>query len=157
MLFKIRCNPVHPLCGAPLAPNVPVWVTRGTLVAHRCIHVPRRCRTSQYLKTFKPISVSLWNDFEDPVFDGVGRRVTRAGPMLFYWPTCSLIFVFYCFPSLFFVPIGWYCGAGVFELIWCNISPNLLIIYGISILVVRYLNSVQQKKNVLYVHNSVYI
>ena len=30
-----------------------------------------------------PISVSLWNDLADPVFDGVGLAVSRAGPILF--------------------------------------------------------------------------
>ena len=28
MLYKIRCNPLHPLCGAVPVPHVPVWVTR---------------------------------------------------------------------------------------------------------------------------------
>ena len=31
-----------------------------------------RCRTSQYHRTFVPLSVSLSNDLSDPVFDGVG-------------------------------------------------------------------------------------
>ena len=35
MLYKIRCNPVHPFNGALPGPNVPVRVTRGALVAHR--------------------------------------------------------------------------------------------------------------------------
>ena len=35
MLNKIRCNPKHPLCGALPVPYVPVWVTRGALIAHR--------------------------------------------------------------------------------------------------------------------------
>ena len=34
MLYKIRCNPVHPLNGALPGPYVPVLVTRGALVAH---------------------------------------------------------------------------------------------------------------------------
>ena len=29
MLYKIRCNPKHQLCGALPVPYVPVWVTRG--------------------------------------------------------------------------------------------------------------------------------
>ena len=44
-------------------------------------------------------------------------RVSRAGPMPFYWPSCLVHFVFYCFSFLFFPSIGWYCGAGVFGLI----------------------------------------
>ena len=72
MLCKIRCNPMHPLCGALLVPYVPVRVTRCTLIQHRITYSPPRCRTSQYRRTFIPLSVSLWNDLVDPVFDGVG-------------------------------------------------------------------------------------
>ena len=72
MLYKIRCNPKHPLSGALPGPYVPVRITRGALVAHRFSYAPPRCRTSQYPRTFVPFSVSLWNDLCDPVFDGVG-------------------------------------------------------------------------------------
>ena len=72
MLYKIRCNPKHPLCGALPVPYVPVRVTRGALIAHRYTYAPPRCRTSQFRRTFIPLSVSLWNDLVDPVFDGVG-------------------------------------------------------------------------------------
>ena len=51
---------------------VPVRVTRGAVIAHRYTYTPPRCRTSQYRLTFIPLSVSLWNDLSDPVFDGVG-------------------------------------------------------------------------------------
>ena len=53
-------------------PYVPASVTRGALVAHRHSFAPPRCRTSQYRRTFVFLSVSLWNDLSDPVFDGVG-------------------------------------------------------------------------------------
>ena len=69
MLYKIRCNPMHPICGAL---PVPVRVTRGAVIAHRFTYPPPSCRTSQYHRTFIPLSISLWNDFSDPVFDGVG-------------------------------------------------------------------------------------
>ena len=72
MLFKIKSNPMHPLSGALPVPYVPASVTRGALVAHRHSFTPSRCRTSQYRKTFVSLSVSLWNDLSDPVFDGVG-------------------------------------------------------------------------------------
>ena len=71
MLYKIRCNQVHPLNGALPGPYVPAWVTRGALVAHRYTCAPPRCRTLQYSRTFIPF-VSLWNDLANPVFDGVG-------------------------------------------------------------------------------------
>ena len=60
---------MHPLYGAL---HVPVWVTRGAVIAHRYTYVPPCCRTSQYRWTFVPFSVSLWNNLSDPVFDGVG-------------------------------------------------------------------------------------
>ena len=41
MLYRIRCNPMHPLDGDLPAPHVPVWVTRGALVAHRYTYCMR--------------------------------------------------------------------------------------------------------------------
>ena len=49
MLYKIRCNPMHPLNGALLGPCMPVRVTCGALVAQRFTYAPPRCRTSQFL------------------------------------------------------------------------------------------------------------
>ena len=92
MLYKIRCNPTHPLCGALPVPYVPVRVTRGAVIAHRFTYVTPCCRTSQYHRTFIPLSVSLWNDLSDPVCDGVGLAGFKSRPMPFYWPSCSLTF-----------------------------------------------------------------
>ena len=72
MLYKIRCNPVHPLYGALPGPYVPVRVTRGALVAHQYTYAPPRCRILQYSRTFIPFSVSLWNDLANLVFVSVG-------------------------------------------------------------------------------------
>ena len=72
MLFTIKSNPMHPLSGALPWPFVPARVTRGALVAHRHSFAPPRCRTSQYRRSPVPLSVSLWNDLSDPVFDSVG-------------------------------------------------------------------------------------
>ena len=72
MLYKIRCNPLHPLNGALPGPYVPARVTRGALVAHRYTYAPPRYRTFQYSRTFIPFSVSFWNDLANPVFDSVG-------------------------------------------------------------------------------------
>ena len=72
MLYKIRCKQVHPLCGALSVVYVPVRVTGGTLIAHQYTYAPPRCRTLQYRRTFIALSVGLWNDLVDPVFDGVG-------------------------------------------------------------------------------------
>ena len=73
MLYKIRCNSVHPLNGALPGPYVPVGFTRGALIAHRYSSAPTRCRTLQNSRTFIPFSVSLWNDLANPVFDGVAQ------------------------------------------------------------------------------------
>ena len=72
MLYKIRCNLVHPLNGALPGPHLPTRVTLGALVAHRYTYAPPRCRTLRYSKTFIPFAVSLWNGLANPVFDGVG-------------------------------------------------------------------------------------
>ena len=45
MLYKIRCNPMHPLYGALPVPYVPVRVTCGAVIAHRYSYVSSRCRT----------------------------------------------------------------------------------------------------------------
>ena len=45
MLYKIRCNPMHPLNDALPGPYVPVRVTHSALVAHCCTYAPPRCRT----------------------------------------------------------------------------------------------------------------
>ena len=72
MLFRIKSNPMHPLSGALTLQYELFRVTRGALVAHRHSFAPPRCRTSQYHRSFVLLSVSLWNDLSDPVFDGVG-------------------------------------------------------------------------------------
>ena len=66
-------------------PYVKARVTRGALVAHRHSFSPPRCRTSQHRRSFLPVSVSLWNDLSDPVFDGVGLAAfkSRANAFLF--------------------------------------------------------------------------
>ena len=71
MLFKIKSNPMNSLSGALPLPYVPARVTRGALVADRHSFEPPRCRISQYLRSFVPLSVSRWHDLCDPVFDGV--------------------------------------------------------------------------------------
>ena len=72
MLYKIRCNPMHPLYGALPVPYVPVRVTRGAVITPRYTYAPPRCRTSQDRRTFIQLSVALWNDLSDSVFEGVG-------------------------------------------------------------------------------------
>ena len=88
MLYKIRCNPVHPLNGA-----LP-------LVAHRYAYAPPRCRTSQHRVTFIPLSVYLWIDLDNPAFDGVLLAGFKSMPKLLYWPKLlyrnySLLLIFH--------------------------------------------------------------
>ena len=72
MLYKIRCDPVHPLNGAIPGSFVPVRVTSGALVAHR-YYAPPRCRTSKYRRIFILLTMSLWTILLTLyVFDGVG-------------------------------------------------------------------------------------
>ena len=78
MLFKIESNPMHPLSGALPLPYMPAHFTHGALVAHRQSFAPPHCRTSQYRRTFVPLSVSLWNDLSDPVFDGVEQACFKS-------------------------------------------------------------------------------
>ena len=114
MLYMIRCYPMYPLNGALPGPHVPVRVTRGALIAHRYICVPPYCRTSQYLMTFILLSVSFWNDLSGPVFDGLGQAGFKSrAQCVFIGLSCSIpTIVFYCFLFLFFLSIGWHCGAG---------------------------------------------
>ena len=69
---------MHPLSGDLPLQYVPARVTRGALVAHSHSFAPPRCRTSQYRRTFLPISASFWKDFSDPVFDGVGLEGSKS-------------------------------------------------------------------------------
>ena len=79
MLYKFRCNPMQPLNDALPGQCEPERVTRGAVVAHRYTYAPPRCRTSRHRRTFVPLSVSLWYDLADPVFDGVGLAGFKSG------------------------------------------------------------------------------
>ena len=72
MLYKIRCSPMQPVYGDLPDPHVSVHVTCSAVIACQYTCVPHRCRTVQYYRSFIPLSVSLWNDLDNSVFDGVG-------------------------------------------------------------------------------------
>ena len=93
MLYKIRCNPVHPIYGALPGPYVTAQVTRSALVAHQYTYAPPRCRTLQYSRTFILFSVSLWNDLADPVFDGVALAGFKSRANASYCP--KLLYPYY--------------------------------------------------------------
>ena len=129
MLYNIRCKAMHPLNGALHGQYVPVrvyavlWSHIGTLM-HRLAAEPRS--TAGLLFPSRcPCGMMLLASYS-MVWDW---RVSRAGPMLFYWP--KMLYPFYnlllFFPSLL-LSIGWYCDAGVFGLIGCiSLSLSLAL------------------------------
>ena len=121
---------MHPLNDALPGPSVPGRVTRGAKVAHRYTYTPPRCRTLQYLRTFVPSHCPSWMILLTPCSLLWDWRVSRAWPMFFYWPKLLdpyYILLFFPF-DLFFLSIGWYCGAGVFGLIGCiSLSLSLAL------------------------------
>ena len=130
MLYKIMCNPVHTLNGALPLPYVIVRVTRGGLIAYRYTYAPLRCRTSQYGRTFIPLAVSLLNDLANPVFDGVRLSGFKSSANAFLLAYAALFLLEFStvFQFLFFLSIGWYCGARVFGLIGCiSLSHSLAL------------------------------
>ena len=87
MLYKIKCNPMHPRHGALLVPFVPLRGTRGALVARYFLK-----KLSQYCRTFIP---SKYHCGVGLCFYSMARdwRVIRAGPMLFYWIRLLALFL----------------------------------------------------------------
>ena len=105
MLYKIRCNPVHPLNGALPGPYVPARVTRGALVA---IDTLMHCLAAEPCSTVGllfhsrcPSGTILLIPFL-MVWDW---RVSRAGPMLLYCP--KLLYPYYSL--LLFLPFSSFC------------------------------------------------
>ena len=117
---------MHPLSGALPLPYVPALVTRGALVAHRQSFAPPRCRTSQYRRTFVPLSVvSLWNDLSDPVFDGVGLAgfKSRTNAFLLAWSAISFLSPTILSSSSFHGLVVW--GWGLWTDRVFSLSPSL--------------------------------
>ena len=112
MLYTIRCNPMHPLQGALPVPYVLVQVARGAVIAYRYTYTPPRCRTSQYRRTFIVLSVSLWTDLSDPVFDGVGLASFKSRANAFI---LSYLLVTFLSPTVFPFSyfILWVCIVGL--------------------------------------------
>ena len=90
---------MHPLNGALPGPYLLARVTRGVQVANQYTYAPTHCRTSQYRRTFIPLSVSLWNDLADPYSIVWDCRVSRARAMfILIGLSCSIpTSVFYYF------------------------------------------------------------
>ena len=99
-----------------------LWSHIGTLM-HRLAAEP--CSTAGLLFHFRCPSGTILLTLYSMVWDW---RVSRAGPMLLYWP--KLLYPYYSFSiSLLSVyTVGWYCGAGVFLLIFCiSLSLSLAL------------------------------
>ena len=120
MAYKIRCKAVHPVNGAlpgPLCTNAGYTLCSGLPSVHLCAASLQNLAVQQ---DFYALSVSLWNVLAYPVFDGVGLAGFKSRANVFFIGlSCSIPTIdFYYFSLLFFLSIGWYCGAGVFGLIW---------------------------------------
>ena len=104
---------MHPLYGALPVPYVPVWVTHGAVIAHQYIYAPPSCRTSQYRRTFIPLSVFLWNNLSDPVFNGVGLAGYKSRANAFLLASCYLTFCLLFSLSLlsFYGSVLWGLGS----------------------------------------------
>ena len=128
MLYMIRCNPIHPLYGALPILYVPVRLAPDALVANRYTYASSRCKTSLFSRTFIPVSVSLWNDLADDVFDGAELAVVKSRTNAFLLACAApSLYVFNCFlsPLLgryfrgFVMPGLEYCFA-----VWCSAADT---------------------------------
>ena len=121
MLYKVRCNLMHPLYGALPCSAVcfsavytqwMIWVHIGILMA-----------SSQQNLTVPHIFYSPLSTYVElsccPCISWCGTGGFLE--WIFIGLSCSL-------PSLFFLSVGWYCGAGDFWLIVCqSLSPGLAL------------------------------
>ena len=129
LLYKIRCNPMHPLSDALPGPYLPVRVTRRALVAHRFTYAPPRCRTSQYHSTFvfsqRPSGTILLTPYS-MVWDW---RVSRPGQCFFIGLSCSIPTIVFYYFSISLLPVyrlvlwGW--GFGLIGCISLSLSLAL--------------------------------
>ena len=90
----------------------------SSLVANRYTYAPPDCRTLQHCRTLFPCQCISGMILLTPCSMVWDWRVLRAGPMPFYWPSCSLTFCLLLF-SISLLSLGWCCGVGVFGLIGC--------------------------------------
>ena len=72
---------------------VPDRVTGGAVISHRFTYALPSCRTSQHCRTFISLSVSLWNDLGDSVFDGVGVAGFKSRANAFFFSLLLALFL----------------------------------------------------------------
>ena len=99
MLYRMRCNPVHPLNGALRGPYVPARVTRGALVAHRYTYAPPRWRTLQYSRILFSSRCPSGTILLTPYSMVWDWRVSRAGQ-------CFFIGLSYSIPTIVFYSLS---------------------------------------------------
>ena len=108
MQYKISCNPMHRHYGALSVPYVPMRVARGALGTHGILmrHVAAEPRSTSPQNLAVPqdlyfLSMSLWTDLADPVFDGVGLVgfKNRANAFLLALAAISLFSTIFHFSS----------------------------------------------------------
>ena len=108
---------MHSLSGALNLMYVPARVICGASVAHMHSFVllicrtKTKCRTFQYNRTLVSLSVSLWNNPSETVFDGV----VLAG----FKSNHNLIFLFVSYYFLFFF-FPWVGCMGLDTLSWLD-------------------------------------
>ena len=105
LLYKIRCNPMHPLNDALPGPYVPVWLHAVPLlhigILMRCLAAEPRSTAGLLFPTQCPSGTILLTAYS-MVWD---CRVSRARPMFFYWP--KLLYPYY--GLLLFFPFSSSC------------------------------------------------
>ena len=83
MLYKIRCNPIHPLYDALSVLYVPVpFYTRGSGRTSLYLGAYSLYNLDEPQDLYSPLSVPA-NDFADPVFYGVGLAVFNSSANAF--------------------------------------------------------------------------
>ena len=120
MLFEIKSNPKHPLRGyiafAICATSACVYYSIVTLwlLIITSLHASS-LQNSSAPQVLLLISVSLWDDLYEPVFNGVGLTGfrSRATPNLIILFCLSQFFLFFPF-------VVWLCVVGVFEMKRCS-------------------------------------
>ena len=131
-IYCLYWNTIHKSMVVECAVCASACYMRGALVANRSTHIYMHLLAAEPYSTAGllclpcvPVEQSCWPCIR---WCGTGRFQEQS-QCLFYWPKLLHPFLSSTiFPFLFFLSIGWYCGAGVFGLIGCrSLSPNLAL------------------------------
>ena len=87
------------------------------------------------------LSVSLWNDLNDPVCDGGAEGFYEQSQCLLAGLICCLLLSFTIFS--FFPSMGRVCGVGVFGLIVFSLSPSLALpTHFLILIIIKYFDGI---------------